>query len=94
MTPGTGIGQGHYTYIILIVLIIGTTYFSFKNTMNQTNQNPEMAKQMKMMTTFMIIMIGVMSINLPTAIALYWVVTNGFAVFQGIIVKKMVGKKD
>jgi len=94
MTPGTGIGKGHYTYIILIVLIIGTTFLSFKNNVSQQNQNPEMAQQMKMMTTFMIVMIGIMSINLPTAIALYWIITNGFAVVQNIIVKKTVGKKD
>ena len=94
MTPGTGIGQGHYTYIILIVLIVGTTFLAFNNTMTQNNQNPEMAKQMKMMTTFMIVMIGIMSINLPTAIALYWVVTNGFAVIQNLLVKKIIGKKD
>jgi len=94
MTPGTGIGKGYYSYIILIVLIIGTTWFSFKNTMAQQNQNPEMAKQMKMMTSFMIVMIAVMSFSLPTAIALYWIVTNGFAVVQNFVVKKIVGKKD
>ena len=94
MTPGTGIGKGHYTYIILIVLIVGTTWLSFRNTMASQNQNTEMAQQMKMMTTFMIVMIAVMSFSLPTAIALYWVVTNGFAVVQNIIVKKTIGKKD
>ena len=94
MTPGTGIGKGHYTYIILIILIVGTTWLSFRMTMKQQNQNPEMAQQMKMMTSFMIIMIAVMSFSLPTAIALYWVVTNGFAVVQNIIVKKFIRKKD
>ena len=94
MTPGTGIGKGYYSYIILIVLIVGTTWLSFRNTMAQQSQNSEMAQQMKMMTTFMIVMIAVMSFSLPTAIALYWVVTNGFAVIQNLIVKKTMGKKD
>ncbi len=95
MTPSTGIAQQKYIYILLVILIIVTTYISFKKSMTgQTNQPPEMQQQMKMMFIFMIIMISFASLSLPTAIALYWIVTNGFAVVQNIIIQKVVGKKD
>lgn len=94
MTPMTGIAHHNYLYIILIILIIGSTYFSFKNSMSGQNQNAEMQQQMKFMFTFMIIMISVASLSLPTAIALYWIITNGFAVIQNIIIKKMLEKSE
>ena len=48
----------------------------------------EAEKQMQMMSKFMIIMISVISITLPVAIALYWIVTNGIMVIQSMIMKK------
>lgn len=93
MTPSTGIAQGHYSYIILIVLIILTTFLSFKNSMASQGQNNEMAQQMKMMSIFMILMVSFASLSLPTAIALYWIVTNGFAVVQNFIIKKIIEKR-
>lgn len=91
MTPGTGIAQGNYIYIILIILIIGTTFLSFNNSMKQTGSaSNEMAQQTKMMSMFMIFTISIASFSLPTAIALYWIVTNGFAVVQNFIIKKII----
>ena len=86
-TPMIGIKDGNYLYIVLIVLIILTTYFSFKLSMNN-GANSEQQKQMSFMTTFMLIFISIASFSLPTAIALYWVVTNGFSVIQTLILKK------
>ena len=43
---------------------------------------------MKFMMMFMLIMISVASLSLPTAIALYWVVNNVFAIVQNMIIKK------
>lgn len=93
MTPSTGIAEQNYIYIILIVLIILTTFLSFKNSMNSQDQNSEMAQQMKYMFIFMIIMVSFASLSLPTAIALYWIVTNGFAVIQNYIIKKIIEKR-
>ena len=93
-TPWKGISEGQYIYIILIFLIIVTTYISFKNSMNQNNGNDEMMKQMNFMFKFMIISISIASFNLPTAIAFYWIVTNGFAVIQNYIVKKVLEKDN
>lgn len=92
MTPSTGIAQHNYIYIILIILIIVSTYLSFKITM-KGQQNNEMADQMKTMYTFMILMIAFASLSLPTAIALYWIVTNAFAVVQQLVIKKVIEKR-
>lgn len=89
MTPWIGISKGNYIYIVLIVLIIFTTYLSFKNSMKQTGTNSEMERQMQFSLKFMIILISVASFSLPTAIALYWIVTNGFVVIQNFIFKKI-----
>lgn len=85
-TPSEGFAQGNYWYAILIILILGATYFSFKN-MNTTG-NPEQQKQMKMTSGFMVIFIGIASFSLPTSIALYWIVSNAFTIIQNLIVKK------
>jgi len=86
-TPTEGFSQGNYWYLILIVLILGATYFSFKN-MNMSNGNAEQAKQMKMTSTIMVVFIGIASFSLPTSIALYWIVSNGFTIVQNLIIKK------
>ena len=92
MTPLYGITHHNYIYILLLALIIITTILSFKKSMTNTGNN-EMANQMKYMFIFMIAMVCFASLSLPTAIALYWIVTNGFAVIQNYIIKKIVEKR-
>lgn len=95
-TPIVGLLQYHeWAYIIIILLIILTTYLSFKNAMSTSQTgNSEMEKQMQFMFKFMIVMISVASLYLSTAIALYWVATNGFVVLQNFIFKKLDEKED
>lgn len=88
-TPLVGIKEGNYYYIILIVLIVLFTALSFKMTMAQTSATTESGIQSKYMMIFMTVFIGIASIQLPSAIALYWVVTNAFNVFQTILFKKV-----
>lgn len=87
-TPLVGLKAGNYYYIILILMILLTTYLSFKNSMTNNMGSTEQQKQMKMMTTVMIVFIGFASFGLPAAIALYWVVTNGFNVIQNLFLKR------
>ena len=84
MTPSTGISKGNYFYIILIVLVLLTTYYSFKKTLNQTATAQQ--GQSKSMLIIMLVMIFVASFSLPTAIALYWIVTNAFIVIQNYLI--------
>ena len=91
-TPSIGIFKNHqYTFIILVILIILSTYFSFKFSMKQsasaTSSMPGAEKQTKMMLIFMTVFIGFASLSLPTAIALYWIVTYAFMILQTYIIK-------
>lgn len=88
-TPLVGIKAGNYYYIILIVLIVLFTALSFKMTMSQASMGTESGMQSKYMMIFMTVFIGIASIQLPSAIALYWVVTNAFSVIQTLIFKKV-----
>ena len=92
MTPWIGISKHNYIYIALIVLIVASTYLSFRNSMNSQPAG-EANNQMQFMVKFMIVFIGIASLSLPTAIALYWIVTNGFAVVQNLILKKVIEKR-
>lgn len=83
------LGTFNYQYLILVALIIVTTYFSFKLTMNTTgNPSDPNQKQMQFMSKIMIIFIAFASFSLPAAIGLYWIVTNAFAVVQNMIIKR------
>ena len=92
MTPSTGISKGNYVYIILIILVILTTYYSFKKSLQPTaSSQPGQGKSMLIM---MLVMIFVASFSLPTAIALYWISTNAFIIAQTYIIEKTMNKKD
>jgi len=100
MTPYVGLSNGNYLYIVLIILIASSTYFSFKysmkstGTMNQTSNNQAMP-DMSMMTNIMVVMIVITSFSLSTALSFYWITTYAFIAIQTFIFKKLSGdKKD
>ena len=85
--PMKAITNGHFYYIIFIVLVIGATYFSFKlNSVASMSKDQE--KQMKMMTNIMIVFISIASFSLPTGIGLYWIFNSGFTIVQNLLVKR------
>ena len=85
-TPWVGILSNHnYWYILLLVLIIGTTFFSFRKTMK--DQSGQMA-QMKYTIYFMMAMIAVASLTLPAALGIYWITSSLFTIFQNIYVER------
>ena len=56
--------------------------------MKQSASNlPGADSQTKMMLIFMTVFIGFASLSLPTAIALYWIVTYAFMILQTYIIK-------
>lgn len=95
-TPMVGLFQyQEWAYIVIILLTILTTYLSFKNAMSASSTgNPEMERQMQFTFKFMIVMISVASLYLSTAIALYWVATNGFVVLQNYLFKKLDEREE
>ena len=50
--------------------------------------NTEQDKQTNMMMKFMIIFISIASFSLPTALALYWIVSNLFMIVQNLFIKR------
>ncbi len=83
LTPWIAITGGSYKYIIIPLLIIATTYFSFK--MNRAVASPELQKQNNMMMIFMTVFIGFMSFSLTTAIGIYWITSSLFTIFQNLL---------
>lgn len=85
-TPSVGLlTQGNWIYLILILLVGVTTYFSFS--LNKTTAQAE-NDPMKNMTTIMTIMIIVMGFFMSSALCIYWITTNLFTIVQNLIVKR------
>ena len=84
-TPSVGITSSvFYAYLLLMLLIAATTFFSFK--MNSTGNMED--PSMKMMPTMMSVMIVVTAIFMPTGLGIYWVTSNLFTIVQNILVKR------
>ena len=90
-TPWKAITSGSYYYIVIVILIGASTYFSFKNT-GTSAINEEQAQQTKMMTKMMTIFIIFMSFTLNVGIGLYWISTSAFAILQNYLLKKINDK--
>lgn len=86
-SPLFALKAGQYYYIIFIILIIGTTYLSFK--LNKTPaMSEEQEKSMKMTMNIMIIVISFASFTLTTGIGLYWITNSTFTIIQGLVMKR------
>lgn len=93
-TPTVAMASGQFQYLIIIILVIGASYLSFKLN-SGASMSSDQAKQMKMMSNMMVIFIGIASLSLSTGIALYWITNNSFTIVQNLVVKrrKENGKK-
>ncbi len=86
-SPLVGISNGSYQYLLIIALVILTTYLSFK--LNSTaSPTPEQEKQMKLMTNVMVIMISFASLTISTGIAIYWIVNSTFTIVQNLLLRR------
>lgn len=79
--------QGKFIYIILIVLVIAATYFSFKLN-SGASMSKEQEEQMKMMTNMMIIFMAITAFTISSGIAIYWITSNTFTIIQNLLVKR------
>ena len=92
-TPWVGLTQhNNYWYILLIVLIIGTTFLSFKKTMK--DQSGPTANQMKYTIYFMLAMVSVASLTLPTALGIYWISSSTFTILQNLYVERRKNNEE
>ena len=93
-TPMVGIFTNHnYLYILLILLILATTYFSFRKTLKDQSGVAGQASQMKYTIYFMLVFILIASFSLPAAIGIYWVTSSLFTIFQNKMVEKIKKKE-
>lgn len=84
-TPIVGFSTSTVIIYIILMLLIGlTTYFSFRfNLADNALQD-----SMKMMPVMMVGMIIVMALFMPSALGIYWITTNLFTIFQNLMVKR------
>ena len=85
-TPYIGITTAtYYSYIILMLIIAGTTFYSFRmTTANNAIDDPSM----KMMPIMMSGMIVFTAVFMPSGLGIYWVTSNIFTIIQTILVKR------
>lgn len=86
-TPLTAFAAGKWYYAIIILLIVATTYFSFKFN-SAPSGGADQQKQMQMMTKIMIVFISIASFSLAAGIAIYWITNSTCTIIQNIIVKR------
>lgn len=84
-TTMVGIQNGNYVYILFIILILATTYLSFKKTLKDQTA---MAAQMKYTIYIMLVIIFIGSLTLPTALGIYWITSSVFTILQNIWVER------
>jgi YidC/Oxa1 family membrane protein insertase len=80
--------QGKWLYLILIILVVVATYFSFK--LNSSSVSSEQAEQMKTMTNIMVVMMAITAFSISSGIAIYWITSNVFTIVQNLLVKRGV----
>ena len=78
------LSNGKWWYLIIVLLIAVTTYFSFK--MNTSGQQLDPA--MNKMPIYMSIMIIITAFFMPSALCIYWFFNNLFTILQNYLVKK------
>lgn len=84
-TPMVGVtSAGFIAYLILMLLIAGTTFYSFKMNLSNTNMDPSMKTMPIMMSAIIIIT----ALFMPSALGIYWVTSNLLTIAQNIVVKR------
>ena len=77
---------GHPDPTYLVPLIVGaSTYLQQRMSMTPTN-NPQQAQQQQMMTWMVPLMLMFITLNLPSGVGVYWVVSNVFSLFASYYV--------
>ena len=75
-------------YIILMLLIAGTTFYTFRMNLSNANLDPSM----KMMPIMMSVIIIITALFMPSALGIYWVISNILTIIQNVVVKRSAEK--
>lgn len=87
ITPSTALLQGHLIYVIFPILVIISSYYSFKFNMTASMNELQQA-QMKLMKNISLAMISIASLTLSVSLSLYWITGSIFTIVQNLIVKR------
>ncbi|MFI3306995.1 MAG: YidC/Oxa1 family membrane protein insertase [Mycoplasmatota bacterium] len=87
MTSLTGVTNGNFIYLFIIIGVIAATHFSFKFN-SGAQMSGDQAKQMQTMQKVMIVMISFSACFVSTAIGIYWITNSSFTIMQNLIVKR------
>lgn len=85
-TPLTGITGGHLLYLVLLICVGFSTYFSFR--LNATASSGVDMKQMNTMNNVLVIVIVFSALMMSSALNIYWITTNLFTIGQNLLVKR------
>ena len=84
-TPMVGIPSSSFiSYVILMLLIAATTFYSLRMNLTGAPQDPSM----KMMPIMMSVIIIITALFMPSALGIYWVTSNLLTIIQNIVVKR------
>ena len=89
ITPLRALQNGQWYYLLVIIILGVVTYFSLNLNKGASAPGVDTEKQMNMMSKFMLVFIVYASLNLSTAICLYWISSSAFTVFQNLLVKRV-----
>jgi len=76
----TGSGAGIVGYYVLVALMVLSTYYQQRQ-MAQQASGPQQ-KQMQMMGRIMPVFLGFISLNIPSGVIIYWIVSNVWTIGQ------------
>ena len=88
-TPWFALSNGKFWYLIISIIVFVVTLFSLKlNGTQVTDSSNPAAGSTKMMMNMMVVIITISSLQLSTAIGLYWITSSLFTVVQNLLVKR------
>ncbi len=88
-TPWFALSNGKFWYLIISIIVFVVTLFSLKlNGTQVTDSSNPAAGSTKMMMNMMVVIITISSLQLSTAIGLYWITSSLFTIFQNLLVKR------
>ena len=91
-TPWFALSKGNFFYLIIPILVFIVTFFSLKLNGTQATDTSNPAEgSTKMMMNVMIVIITISSLQLSTAIGLYWITSSLFTIIQNLLVKRSTG---
>lgn len=88
-TPWFALSKGNLFYLIIPIIVFVVTFFSLKlNGTNVTDGPNSQAGMTKSMMNVMVVVITISSLQLSTAIGLYWITSSLFTIVQNVLVKR------